>query len=304
MPQAPASHTFRFFRSGGFDQVRLDRGEDLLAIERLDQKLWVALACPTRGLEIDPKTMDLVDLDHDGKIRAPELIAALRWATSALTRPAALIEGAKQGGSLPLADIDGASPVGAALLAAAKRILHNLGKDGATAITLADVSNTNAIFANQLNGDGVIPLGLIPDPAARVLADDIVPLLAGPDGVRVQPGYPHLRLWPDVLPALGTGDLPPLTPTWDKRYRDLAADAPRLESMAPRDAVLALVANAYMGWLPDAAARARDLALFGRVARDVPVVVVVPHADPRRVGEMCARIEADFAARTGGRIRA
>ncbi len=174
MPQAPASHTFRFFRSGGFDQVRLDRGEDLLAIERLDQKLWVALACPTRGLEIDPKTMDLVDLDHDGKIRAPELIAALRWATSALTRPAALIEGAKQGGSLPLADIDGASPVGAALLAAAKRILHNLGKDGATAITLADVSNTNAIFANQLNGDGVIPLGLIPDPAARVLADDIV----------------------------------------------------------------------------------------------------------------------------------
>ena len=160
-----------------------------------------------------------------------------------------------------------------------------------------------------------------------VLADDVVPLLAGTDGVRVQPAYPHLRLWPDVLGALGTDDLPPLTPNWDKRFRDLAADgafhaaplplgavyvlggreaqdAPRLEPVAPADAVLTLVANAYMGWLPDAAARARDLALYGRVARAVPVVLVVPHADPHRVDEMCALVEADFAARTGGGDRA
>lgn len=153
-----------------------------------------------------------------------------------------------------------------------------------------------------------------------VLADDVVPLLDRADGVFVQPAYPHLRLWPDVLPALGTGDLPPLTPSWDKRYRDLAAegafhaaplplgavyvlggreteDAPRLEPVSAGDAVLTLVANTYMGWLPDAAARARDLALLGRVARAVPVVLAVPHADPRRVGELCEAIEGDFAAR-------
>lgn len=156
-----------------------------------------------------------------------------------------------------------------------------------------------------------------------VLADDVVPLLDGADGVRVQPAYPHLRLWPDVLPALGTGDLPPLTPNWDKRFRDLAAegafhdaplplgavyllggreeaDAPRLQPLAPAEAVLQLVGNAYMGWLPDAAARARDLAFLGRVAGAVPVVLAVPHADPRRVGELCDAIEGDFAARTGG----
>lgn len=156
-----------------------------------------------------------------------------------------------------------------------------------------------------------------------VLADDVVPLLVGPGGVRAQPAYPHLRLWPDVLPALGADDLPLLTPNWDKRFRDLAADgafhaaplplgavyvlggreadgAPRLEPMEPMDAVLTLVANAYMGWLPDIPARARDMRLFARVARSVPAVLVVPHADPRRVGEMCAMIEADFAARTAG----
>jgi hypothetical protein len=155
-----------------------------------------------------------------------------------------------------------------------------------------------------------------------VLADDVVPLLERADGVYAHPAYPHLRLWPDVLPALyGSADLPPLTPGWDKRWRDLAADgafhpaplplgavyvlggreaedAPRLEPVAPVDAVLTLVSNTYMGWLPDPAARARDLALFGRMARSVPVVLAYPHTDPRRVGDLCEAIEADFAART------
>jgi hypothetical protein len=163
-----------------------------------------------------------------------------------------------------------------------------------------------------------------------VLADDVVPLVEQADGVFVQPAYPHLRLWPDVLPALGTGDLPPLipnTPGWDKRFRDLAAaaafhaeplplgavyvlggreyaGAPRLEPLGPAEGLLQLVSNVYMGWLPDAAARARDLSLLGRVARAVPVVLAIPHADPRRVGELCEAIEADFAARTAGGARA
>lgn len=155
-----------------------------------------------------------------------------------------------------------------------------------------------------------------------ILADDIVPLREGSDGVTVQPAYPHLRLWPDVLPALGSGDLPALTPTWDKRFRNLSTDgafhaeplplgavyllggretanAPRLEPVPPSEAVLQLVAGTYMGWLPDSAARARDLAMAARLARSVPVVLAIPHADPRRVGALCDAIEADFAARTG-----
>jgi hypothetical protein len=33
-------------RAGGFDQVKLETGADLLNLDQLDQKLWVALACP------------------------------------------------------------------------------------------------------------------------------------------------------------------------------------------------------------------------------------------------------------------
>ncbi|MCC7544479.1 MAG: hypothetical protein IT506_03210, partial [Aquabacterium sp.] len=51
-----SKHTWRFFRAGGFDHVRLDRGADLLNLAQLDQKLWVALSCPTQGLELDAQT--------------------------------------------------------------------------------------------------------------------------------------------------------------------------------------------------------------------------------------------------------
>ena len=56
-----SNHTWRFFRAGGFDQVRLDNGSDLASLEDLDQKLWVALACPTTGLEFDSRTLNLID---------------------------------------------------------------------------------------------------------------------------------------------------------------------------------------------------------------------------------------------------
>ena len=81
---AKVEHHWRFFRAGGFDQVRLDSGDDIASLDKLDQKLWAALSCPTRGLEFDEKTLDLIDTDKDGRIRAPEIIAAAKWATSTL----------------------------------------------------------------------------------------------------------------------------------------------------------------------------------------------------------------------------
>jgi hypothetical protein len=84
MAVATLPHGWRFFRAGGFDQVRLDSGADLLALSELDQKLWVALACPVRGIEFDARTLALIDSDGDGYIRAPELIAAVNWAASRL----------------------------------------------------------------------------------------------------------------------------------------------------------------------------------------------------------------------------
>ncbi len=87
------AHTWKFFRAGGFDQVRLDSAEDLLNLKYLDQKLWVSLSCPTKGIEFDSRTLALIDSDNDGHIRAPELLAAIDWAAQRLNDTSVFAQG-------------------------------------------------------------------------------------------------------------------------------------------------------------------------------------------------------------------
>ena len=90
---AKPSHTWKFFRAGGFNQVVISSGADLLNLDQLDQKLWVALACPTTGVEFDKTTLALIDTDKDGRVRAPELIAAAKWAGGLMKNPDDLLKG-------------------------------------------------------------------------------------------------------------------------------------------------------------------------------------------------------------------
>lgn len=158
-----ASHKWHFFRSGGFDQVRLETGEDIRALAELDPKLWAALSCPVNNLEFDRKTLEFLDTDQDGHIRVTEIIAAVNWAAAMLKDPASLLEELPQ---LPLQAIDDSSKDGAALLASAKQILHNLGKDDVETISIEDTADLTRIFAStKFNGDGIVP------PAAAVDAE-------------------------------------------------------------------------------------------------------------------------------------
>ncbi|HNQ74862.1 MAG TPA: hypothetical protein PKN95_14830 [Verrucomicrobiota bacterium] len=179
-----SKHQWKFFTAGGFDQVKLDSGADLLNLDQLDQKLWVALACPTTGLEFCPKTAALIDTDKDGRIRAPELIAALKWAGAMLKNPDDLIQDpakpAKRDEPLPLAAINDATPEGRQLAASAKQILTNIGKKDATAISVEDASDANKIFINTtLNGDGVIIPDSATDEATKAVINDILACLGG-----------------------------------------------------------------------------------------------------------------------------
>lgn len=167
-----SSHRWKFFRAGGFDQVKLETGADLMNLDQLDQKLWVALACPTTGLEFCSKTAALIDTDKDGRIRAPELIAAVKWAASMLKNPDDLVKG---GDAVAFNAINDANPEGKQLLASAKQICANLGKNDAPAITLTDASDANKIFLNTtLNGDGVIIPESATDDATKSVINDIM----------------------------------------------------------------------------------------------------------------------------------
>ncbi|MDR2674365.1 MAG: hypothetical protein LBC18_05725 [Opitutaceae bacterium] len=149
------THRWKFTRIGGLDQVSLETADDLLNLRHLDQKLWVALSCPVRGLELDEKTLALIDTDGDGRIHVPELLAALDWLRPRLADPASILKPAP---ALPLAAINEKKPEGAAALAAAKQILSLLGKPAAAAISVEDTSDPGKIFARtRFNGDGIIP---------------------------------------------------------------------------------------------------------------------------------------------------
>lgn len=168
-------HTWRFFRAGGFDQVKLDTGSDLLHLDQLDQKLWTALACPTQGLEFDQKTLALIDTDGDGRVRAPELIAALKWAGGLLKNPDDLVKDVGVE-ALSLAAVNDATPEGKAIADSARTILNDLGKPDATSISVADTADTARIFADTVfNGDGVIvPESAGTDEATVQLITDII----------------------------------------------------------------------------------------------------------------------------------
>ena len=161
-------HTFKFFRAGGFDQVRIDTAADLLALRELDQKLWVALSCPVKGIEFDPQTLALIDSDSDGHVRAPELLAAIDWAAARLADPGVL---AQQLDGVPLAAIkDDAS--GAPLIAAARGLLG----DGQTLITVAAASAAEADYAAralaawEASGSAAKPLGEATEAACAAVA--------------------------------------------------------------------------------------------------------------------------------------
>src|SRR3954471_6574676 len=157
---------------GGLDQVAIETGEDLAHLHELDPKLWVALGCPVKGLELSQRTLELLDADHDGRVRVPEILAALRWCGDRLRDLGALIPSSD---GLPLAAIDDSRPEGKALLGAARQILAHLRRQGAEVLTVADVGDVSHVFeGTRFNGDGVVPPAAADDaPTAQVVAEAI-----------------------------------------------------------------------------------------------------------------------------------
>ena len=176
-----------FFRRGGLDQVVLEKGAEIARLKELDQKLWVALACPLKGMEFDARTLELADSLKDGRIRVPEVLAMVEWTVARLKNPDTLFREEK---TLPLALIAD-NEVGRKLQAGARRILADLGKPDATVISLDDIADTAKIFAaTRFNGDGVIPPESAGDDADTAKA--ITDIIASVGGLPDRSGKPGL----------------------------------------------------------------------------------------------------------------
>ena len=153
-----------------------------------------------------------------------------------------------------------------------------------------------------------------------VLCEDIVPVEPIDNRYWAVPGYPRVCLWPDAVANLlhDPHALPLLSPTWEKRYlpldgvrasfaeeqkpvgviylfgdRSEDANAPRIEEMRPREALLGLVQNTYMNWLLDRDRRAEEFDFLWKVVQEVPVRRIVAHSQGERLPILCDRILED-----------
>ncbi|MDP3156626.1 MAG: hypothetical protein Q8N23_28400 [Archangium sp.] len=171
--------SFNFFRAGGFDQVRFENGQDFINLDQLDWKLWVALACPTKGLAFDSRTLELIDADKDGRIRAPELIAAIKWAGALLKNPDDFLQSPAE---LSLASINLEVEEGKRIHDAAKTVLRGLGKGDATVISVPDSAAAVKAFHDMaFNGDGVIPPESTETPEQKQLVLDVMATIGNAD---------------------------------------------------------------------------------------------------------------------------
>ena len=147
------NYKWEYSSIGGVTRVNLRSGEDIAHLGELDQKLWTVLSCPTKGLEFETQTLELLDTDKDGKIRVPEIVAAAEWLTSVIKDKDLLLKGDTV---LPLSQINTENEEGAKLYGSAKQILANLGLEK-DEIAVEDAMDTVKIFEKSaLNGDGVI----------------------------------------------------------------------------------------------------------------------------------------------------
>ncbi len=168
-------------------------GADIANIGNLDQKLWVALACPTRGIEFDGTTLDLIDTDSDGRIRAPELVAACEWAVAQVNDPQVLASGSDV---LMLSSIRSDTPEGQALLVEARRILSMAGREEADSVSLAEVQGRLAsLNAMPFNGDGILnPVTLTAHPELAALTSRIMEAYSPIQGSDGEPGLGRAQL--------------------------------------------------------------------------------------------------------------
>ena len=176
MTNETTQHKWRFFRSGGFDQVSLETADDLKHLAELDPKLWTVLNCPTTGLEFDNFTLALLDSDEDGQVRVPEIQTAVRWCCQRLVDAGVMFQ--SEGLSLTMLNVE--DDEGKALYTAMQKVLQLSNKSDVDTLFVADLKDKSRLFSPaNFNGDGIIVAELSTDDKVKQLLADIVATLGG-----------------------------------------------------------------------------------------------------------------------------
>ena len=135
-------YKWQYSSLGGTKRVCITRGEDIAHLAELDQKLWTVLSCPVKGLELDERTLDLIDYDRDGKIRADEVITAADWLCSVVKDKDKILQGHDY---IDLSDFNTENEEGAQMRGCAEELLKIMGLEKTT-ISLPELNEFLASY--------------------------------------------------------------------------------------------------------------------------------------------------------------
>jgi len=170
-------------RYGGSLQVDIPSFDVLVEAVRIPETQWIATACPLEGLSCDPRLLQLMDSDGNGRIRVGEVRGAVDWAAQQLKDR----RGADA--SSDVLELDALSEAGRPLRSAAEMILRTLNATDGGRISLAQVRESEkALRESGQNGDGIVAPEHLPEhlrPLAQEMMAAFPPLTnrAGKAGV-------------------------------------------------------------------------------------------------------------------------
>lgn len=178
-----SSEKLAFQEIGGSRQL-LFTPATLSLLNATDPALWAALNAPVDSINADAKFLAYLDSDNNGMIRIDEVKAAVAWLLQVVASPSVLEE------AIAAVAVD---ELGSGKIAddLAGFIRHEFETEinAESRLRLATVQGRiAAVSSGSLRGDGIIVPDAVPDPAARVLAEDIVVVTGGTVNTDGKPG--------------------------------------------------------------------------------------------------------------------
>lgn len=159
----------------------------------------------------------------------------------------------------------------------------------------------------------------------RVISDDVVALQEQRSRFMIPPGYPRVNLWAESVQGIWGKNraLPLISPSWDKHFMalelakefetsslplgavyvlkrgDTRLNAHLIQPLKGKEALVGVLGNTYMNYLPDPECRRQEFELLGRLVARVPIRCVHVSPDLSMLPDLCAAIDADISNLVG-----
>ncbi|MEJ2057526.1 MAG: hypothetical protein P8X39_06785, partial [Desulfofustis sp.] len=167
-----------FTELGDSYHFKIDNHHDLRAILELDEALWIATTAPCANFKVDATFLEMLDSDHDGRIRAEEIKDGIRFLFDTLEKHNTISEGNTR---LSLNLISQHHDQGRRIRGSAEKVLKQLGEHSEI-VTLEQVRSVKQeVLEGGLDQAGIVLPEAADEDRVEQFIVDIVATIGGPE---------------------------------------------------------------------------------------------------------------------------